>query len=101
MSSGRKSELHHEGWKNRPPFIAVDIEEFMATYRPKFTTSAKAAEERREERSDLFSDNVKVKQGTRPQSRSRVVESRGMKPVSPEPPKMPMTDRQKRMMWPK
>ena len=68
-------------------------------FRPSFSTSAKAAEERREERSDFFSDNVKVKQGTRPQSRSRVVESRVMKPVPPEPPKMPLSDRQKRMMW--
>ena len=68
-------------------------------FRPSFTTSAQAAEDRREERSDFFADNVSVTEGKTPQSRSRAVEGRGMKPVPPEPPKMPLSKRQQRMMW--
>ena len=80
---------------------------------PSFTTSAEAADERREHREETlgssFTDRVSVTEGTRPPS--------GLKPVivprklqqapskllySPFPQeKKPLTERQKRMMWKK
>ena len=68
MSSGRKSELHHEGWKNRPPFIAVDIEQFMETFRPKFSTSASKQHENKEAREQdghYFGARVSTSEGTK------------------------------------
>ena len=38
-------------------------------FRPKFTTSAKAAEERKEARGEYFGSNVSVTEGTKPPSR--------------------------------
>ena len=70
-------------------------------FTPSFTTSASAADERRESRSDYFGSNVTTTEGSRRPSNVREVESRGMKPVPPKPPKMPLSKRQQKMMWPK
>ena len=40
-------------------------------FQPTFTTSAKAAEEKKESRAPYFGDNVKVVSGTRPPSNVR------------------------------
>ena len=61
------------------------------SFRPKFTTSQRAQDEAREERSDYFSDNVSVTSGTRRQTNSRTVVSRGLKSsVYEDAPTMPV-----------
>ena len=54
------------------------------SFRPTFTTSAEAAEKRKEEREEgthHFGDRVSVREGTRPPSRVREVQAPAMKPA--------------------
>ena len=69
-------------------------------FRPKFTTSAKAAEERleraEEEQGKNFHQRVRTVEGTQKPSRTRPVDI--SRRVTPAPEQKPLTDRQKRML---
>ncbi len=67
-------------------------------FRPKFTTSQEAQEEKREERASYFGDNVRtVEQNKPPTGPSRPL-TRAMKPVEPTPLPIALSKRQQRQL---
>ncbi len=66
--------------------------------RPQFTTSAKAAEEKAEERASYFGDNIRTVEGKKaPTGRHRPL-TRAMKPVEPTPLPVALSPRQKKRL---
>lgn len=61
------------------------------SFRPKFTTSAKAQEEAREKRDDYFGKNVRSVEGPKPQKRVKEVPAPQMK-LQPYPQKLPVAN---------
>ncbi len=67
-------------------------------YRPTFTTSQEAADEKREERASYFGDNIRTVEGTKaPTGRHRPL-TRPMRPVEPTPLPIALSKRQQRQL---
>lgn len=66
--------------------------------RPQFTTSQKAAEERAEDRSDYFADNITVTEGSRKPSGVKTIKQPVMKPAKDKPLPIALSHRQKNQL---